>query len=311
MLVLPLAERVRCALISKRWAALLAEPPFYAELSFEGVRRGAVTAETLLTLVRRSRGQLRSLDLTSEASGFPRILQTGHPPLAVLEALAAEGLTGRLERLGLSTFLILGAETARRLRAACPALQRAELRCGGPWRDAFAAAAAAAFDLPGGDGVDVLTHFRYENAIPVDLAAAAVAALARTRVRGLFVNINPGAKLPQAAPAEPADDAVAAAAIGCLGAALCDPRRGVQEFRESSFSPDNPWVVAPAVLRALSAESPLRVLELTSRPAQPESLQLLAAALAPGRSRLEVPELGGVDFSTEDGCGTRPPGVPK
>lgn len=109
-----LVDRVRCCIVAKRWATLLREPPFWAHLSFQGVKKAR--KGLVLELGRRAAGELRSLDLANsdDDKGMRR----------VIDALAAEGLLVRLESLAASTldsFACINAESALALRASLPA----------------------------------------------------------------------------------------------------------------------------------------------------------------------------------------------
>lgn len=102
LLQLPLVQRVRCTLVSKRWAALLQEPAFWSDLSFEKADHGLLQGrcgDTFLDILRRSAGQLRSLVVPSAAAygAYGDGGEIGN----FLSALAAGGLTGKLERLSM------------------------------------------------------------------------------------------------------------------------------------------------------------------------------------------------------------------
>lgn len=95
---LPLLERIRCSLVSKRWRSWLCQPAFWADLDFHGVPfvpRG-LGLEDLLEFCRRSKRQLRSLDLSTYFEGWNErdMRIDGEPVFAIL---AAEGLAGKLE----------------------------------------------------------------------------------------------------------------------------------------------------------------------------------------------------------------------
>lgn len=65
VLLLPLVERVRSGLVSRRWAALVRDPTVYSELSFDCVRAGAVDSDALLSLCLRAGSKLVALDTSA------------------------------------------------------------------------------------------------------------------------------------------------------------------------------------------------------------------------------------------------------
>lgn len=62
-----LVDRIRCCIISKRWATLLREAPFWAEIDFEGANADCLNAETIVLCCRKAQGRLRVLDVSSDA----------------------------------------------------------------------------------------------------------------------------------------------------------------------------------------------------------------------------------------------------
>lgn len=93
-------------------------------------------------------------------------------------------------------------------------------------------------------------------------------------------------------------DAPAGAAADRVGAALTDPVNGPKEISVTPENYESPPFLS-AVLRALSAESPLRKLCIY-RPSS-EAVSLLAVALAPGRSAMTALEVRCVNFGTPEG----------
>lgn len=191
-------DRVRACLVSRRWAALLSEPTFWANLDFAGAPRKpslvADDGDLLLRICRRSAGQLRSLDL----SAFAR--QCRYPDddaeeedqpsfFPLLERMAAEGLTARLEllqsyepeaRKGRGRLILCGAEDAMRLCKACPALRSATVRFRGAWRDV--AAALQTLSCAGRSAVTIAAHLS-----PRRLGRRRSSQALETLLRGEFV----------------------------------------------------------------------------------------------------------------------------
>lgn len=141
LLALPrLVDRVRCALVCKRWASLLQDSAFWAELRFDGANSEHLDDAVLLSLMRRAGGRLTLLDVSSPAcQGILMEPRGGRPFLA---AAAAEGLTARLQTLRTNSknFFVGDAAAASSLLAACPALSSAGVAVDGNWRTASAAA---------------------------------------------------------------------------------------------------------------------------------------------------------------------------
>lgn len=297
------------------------EPAFWAELEFEGSRAEHLNDSVLLGIVRRSAGQLRSLDLSAKACKDITLKLDGQPLLSVM---AAEGLTSGLQRLSAPPgFLLKNPGAARQLRAACPSLQRADVFQRGPWRAALPAlhalsgvrlgTASIFCTLPTQDGATGFAAF----------AAALPAALAACRVDSLdFFSCGPtgwwahGAENEEDLEVELAtsesweatfrrcflrDPDAANAAAARVAEALTSPLTGPRELACST-----PWdVTAPPffadVLRSLTPASPLRALYLQAvcdgRESDPEELlfdtEQLPAALQPGRSRIETLVING------------------
>lgn len=155
----------------------------------------------------------------------------------------------------------------------------------------------------GGDGVSVTfrDHPDSELATPlglVEFAAAASEVMARTRVRA--ANVNDSVFWAEPAAAGEAAEAPLTA-LTRLGAAFADPGRGLVELNiNTDFSSWSRATILLPVIRALSAQSPLRA--LTLQRLQSGDFVLLADALAPGRSRLEKLHIGWTNAGTAEGC---------
>jgi hypothetical protein len=159
---LPLPESIRCALVARNWAALLADPAFWADLRFEGVAIDSVTGKRLLAICRRAKGRLRSLDVSDASCQqsnwvWPGLRGRGCRRMpdecpvvcswTVVDVLSTEGiglgltsirtwapsdamrmvLDGRMGTLRMPRDPINAVE----LRLACPALARAAVCVGG------------------------------------------------------------------------------------------------------------------------------------------------------------------------------------
>lgn len=296
---LPAVDRIRCALVSKSWAELLGRAPIWAHVSFEDATSASLDDRTLLSLLRRSQGELRCLDLSHPSCARVGLYLDGKPLLGVL---AAEGLTAKLESLattGGSPFTVCDASAARQLLASCPALTSTAVSLDGEWREV----AAAMLVLPGarkGCSVALQGPPTYEaDPLFPAFSSALRAGLAHCAVERLVFQER-GLRRPGAA-AGASGDPGAAAAAEKLAAALADPRTGPAEL--CSFGS----CVVPVLsrlCRALTPESPLRRLLLCQAGGNihaltdngGEAAAALGAALAPGRSRLDTLEiLGGHD----------------
>lgn len=325
-----LVDRVLVSLVSKRWAALLGEPAFWAELSFDGVKTEHLGSDLLLQLARRAAGSLRSLTISDE-----------HPPLpawrALFAAMAAEGLTRSLQHLVAprATFAIEDAAGAQALRSACPALTSAAVHIRASWRDALAAmralgscAAGSTVELAPtgytGEGADVAwgpgQWWQKAAAATIEAADFATFATALAETLGCCTVKEVVLGIPGGSNATTADmqtlfdrlgggDAAAVErAAASLGAALADPLRGPRELRvasrqalQSGVEGSFRFPAAAHVARALTVQSPLRVLQLTGN-LSADAYRALAAALAPGRSCLEELLLEHTDIDTAEGC---------
>lgn len=158
-----LVDRVRCTPVCKRWAALLDDPAFWSRLDFEGASREHLSSATLMGLVRRSAGRLLSLDISARCCDHMKLYPRHGEPL--LEAMAAEGLTGRLESFSAPRLYdaLQSVKEARSLRAACPALATVAVEVHGDWTDARAILRALSVD----DGRLSLVLFPTDLAIGV------------------------------------------------------------------------------------------------------------------------------------------------
>lgn len=333
ILLLPrLVDRVRVALVSKWWAALLSEPAVWAELSFEDARPEHLSAEVYMQLARRAAGRLRSLDLSHPLPTWQ----------ALLAAMAAEDLNRNLKRFTASTvaFTIRNAEGALALRSACPALTIAAVHVRADWRGALAAmralgdcgAESTADFIPARYLINLLSSsaagLEREEAAALDAAAAlereddftsfatALAeTLGRCRIKSLAIGIGEDSSpfwvdywdlFHSPGP----DQAAAEHAAASLCAALAHPLRGPRELRVRSRG----FLAAAHVIRALTAQSPLRALTLGEEVLDGDALRELTAALAPGRTRLEELQIDGEDVGSAEGCVpahrfARPPSV--
>lgn len=96
-----LRERVRCALVSRRWAALLENPAFWADASFSGAAATRLTNAAFLQLCLRSAGNLHTVKLAGMGTRkSERALGVGGVA-AALCALADAGMASRLHTLSL------------------------------------------------------------------------------------------------------------------------------------------------------------------------------------------------------------------
>lgn len=115
-----LVDRVRCALVAKRWAGLLGDPAFWVRLDFEGASEKRLSDEVILGLCRRAAGQLRVLDISAHCcSRNNRINESDF-----LEDMATAGLGAQVESF---TGSQMDLWDIRSLRAAFPALSVAEV----------------------------------------------------------------------------------------------------------------------------------------------------------------------------------------
>jgi hypothetical protein len=142
LLLLPLDARLRCAALSKRWAALLRTPPPLAHLSFSALALPAAAlpdGAALERLCRLAGGALRSLDVSDEgrcsritAAALASALRHA-PRLASLRAWAPAS----------ESYPLFKETEARAVAAACPALRDAALALHAPLASAASALSAA------------------------------------------------------------------------------------------------------------------------------------------------------------------------
>lgn len=293
-----LDTRVRCAsLVAKSWAALLREPAFWAELSFEGANAEHLDDSTLLALAQRASGKLVTLDVTADACSRVTLQLRGEP---LLRRMALDGLLGSLVSLSAGprqTAAVVFAADARLLRASCPALSEVRIPLEGDWplvaavrrilpfardcpcvlritdaetigtSDGEAATSSDEEDADGDGGGAAARAPRAAAsllAFPA-FASAAAAALRRSpaahlTIRGLRHQV--GGLLAAFRRAEAADPAAALRAASRLGAALADPRSGPDRLSlDSAHLSATP--VLESLCRALTEGSPLRVLDLS------------------------------------------------
>lgn len=320
LLLLPrLVDRVRCSLVSKRWAAVLREPALWCHLAFEGAREEHLSSDTLLQLVRRAAGQLQSLDVTAKAC---RGFSGSSGGLVFLERLAAEGaLTAQLQSLCSAPdewVTVADASDARRLAAACPALAHASVLVDCEWPDFPAVARAlplagrtvARLHCVSADDIEQASGARF-----VDFAAALVDGLSRTFIDMLQFEPRTGQYEEEGfiersfehlfAAGDRPDTAQAASQ---LAAALADPQRGPRALlagRPDDCNYGVAWGCLPAfsqLCHALTPESRLQELVTGDSWADGEVAALLAETLLPGRSRLESIRIHDGDIVGGTGC---------
>lgn len=282
-------------------------------------------------MIRRGAGQLRSLDLAS-TSGVYNVQQ-------LLDDAAAEGLTSQLQSLSVTNGLVIDSVgAARRLLAACPALTSASIIVLGDWVKATSVLRTL---RTGGGSCCILRIFPFNELSASDSSQSSddgpktevtkegefVAfttqlseALAVCRVRTLNITAHTnwrGAEeiFSLATMLRAASDAAAAdrRAAFHLAATLAHPTHGPHAIVAADNTEFRSTPLLAHLCRALTAESPLRTLTLEDladdrdegdeMPVPAAGLEQLAAALAPGRSRLEVLELHHFDFGAATGCG--------
>lgn len=316
-------DRIRCCLVSKRWAALLGEPSVYADISFEGVEKGRahkLTNDVLGNLVRRSAGQLRSLDVSGEACDRLALYTSGE---SLLAELAREGLTAQLQSLSsapLESVRVSTAESARQLASALPALTHSSILVDCDWPE-FPAIARA---LPLKGSCVAKLHSVEEDAEEEQqrdgsrfaaFAAAVVEGLCRSRIDALHFEQMSGdgshaehsyEPLFTSAAGDDGSDSSSSEAASRLAAALADPRIGPRALRTSD-PPGRfyscPWGRLPAfpqLCQALSPASPLRKLSFGGSGADGAAVAQLAAAL--GRCGIESVRMRDADLRGGDGC---------
>lgn len=276
---LPLVGRVRCALVSRSWAALLADPAFWAEMRFDGAAEHALDDVT----------RLRALDVSDRSCASVTLD-------GVLRALAFEGSGLALQSLSTwappdphldphnicSVGPFSSAAAAAALLAACPALswaavgvegQRADVVAildvlPGPGGKRISIQRSSADYLARAEGVPALSEW-----LPAALAAASIS---EVELKGPYLDH---------ASSERTTSERAKAQL--LGAALAAPERGVRVLR-CAETILGITMLPESICRALTADSPLEELHLTGCVLCSGQVAEIASALAPGRSRLKT-----------------------
>lgn len=316
---LPLVDRgIRCALVSKRWAALLhfTEPAFWADLSFEGANADFLHDEALLGLCRRAAGQLRSLDLT--ACRQRDLMQ-------LMRSVIAEGLAAKLECLSAGEKLTVETtDDVQLLVEGCPALVEAGICLNAEWLVVAAAmtklpltGAASRAELHLIEGPEETHGF---TAVTTSLADALASCSVDTLVMDtlLYTRRDPIDYYlhlrhlfeERTAPSEVADRAATR-----LGAALAHPSHGARVLCDHfcQVSQVSATPVLGHMFRALTSESRLECLDLrfehrrSQYGSDPLELEAgvaleLAAAIAAGRTRLQTIAIENADLTAGDGC---------
>lgn len=293
---LPFVERVRCALVSRSWTALLADPAFWTELRFDGAPGFAVDGDTLLQLCRRAGGRLRLLDISHPAcdhisfTELTAVLATeGHGlSLESIRTWDPERLPfTRLRRHPFMQRRVNTAAEGAALLAACPSLQCAAVVVGGP----HAAVPGAVSALPGPGEKWLVANGGYITPWSA-LAEWLPAAVAASPVSDVTLWGFDTATVHAAGAAE--------RAAARLAEGLAAPHRGVRTL--ALFTDTTGTPLLESLCRALTAESPLTNLDACRSVVTSAGAAELAAALAPGRSRLKSLLLTGGDLSAGGGC---------
>lgn len=279
--LLPLVTRARCALVSRTWSALLANPFLWTELRFDGAPSGAIDEETLFQICRRAGGRLRVLDVTSPAS-------SAVSTEAIVRILASEGLGSVLESLSVAS--VTGAEAVALVNS-CPMLTSVSTSVKGSID--LCSETLRALPAKGRKAVcfsDPQHGLLNQPPHPEDDVASAR--------RNLFSvwDSRRGGEPPIDATfiVDQKLEAVFAGAEGeraaaRLGVAFAEPGRGLCKL--TGFSGEDRAAAAPlfvSVCRALSGDSPLLQLVWMRCPVGGAGAAEIAAALAPGRSRLQT-----------------------
>lgn len=308
LLALPrLVDRVRCALVAKRWAALLSDPAFWAELNFDGANH-ALSDDELRGLFGRAAGKLRSLDLSDRMCFQITSLEP------ILIAMAAEGLTRNLESLVCTRWdqFILSLGSLRPVLAACPRLKAATVNVDGAnWRSAVEVLKTVCV---GGKGSSLVLRPVAANDSLVEFATAIADALSRSRIESITFSetydddagdFGDEATTFNSLRVASQDWPAAEAAAARLAAALADPIRGPRKIETSSDAERRMPDAVPAFMplcRALTSASPLRSLQIGGHSVDGAHVAALAAALASGASRLETLEVSCCNLSFGAGC---------
>lgn len=291
MLLLPLAERTRCALVSRRFAALLCEACFWSELEFTGARAGSLSDETVLDLCRRASGQLRVLDLSSPAcDGVSLLARDPGSGLPLLGDLEDEGLGLFLHRLvtwrpgvpfrHFPRLCFQTEDQAAALVAACPRLASAAVTVVGSPESAAAVLrvlpAAGDKQLVVADGGEGLDWLAVAGGLCAALASSSVAEVAfeNTRLDRL--------PLPQGLRSAAAAEAAETAAVDRLASALASAAHGPRVLRACASGLAASPLFGPLCLAAASRDCPLRELHLEACDFTSTAAAELAGALAGG-----------------------------
>lgn len=321
-------ERVRCCLVSKRWAALLKEPELWADLNFAQTPASRLSVPRVCELARRAQGRLRSLDLRdAEACSY---LVGPHAPGgsdALFRALSAQGLADSIQSIFTECswedrFAVKDAKQARQLRSLLPALERASVTVDCCWPSL--PMIAKALPLSG----ETILRLRLPTHPPsnrpdqnigfVRLADAISRGLILSRVDAVEFRQRKVTQYEVLDFCEVLDDcraedpAAASRAAQQLAAALADPEHGPRSITGGDpfkYDGDEPAAgCVPALeelCRALTPESRLRELWTFG---DRESViggaaaRELGAALGSGRSRLETLRIDSCALGYEDGC---------
>lgn len=305
ILYLPLVTRVRSALVSRRWAALLSEPAFWAEFSFEGANEQRLDSEVLAQLIRRAAGNLCLLDISAECC--KRLALPRRVDGSALAMLAAEGLLGRLQVLSAveDQMVIKTPDDARRLLAACPSLSSAKVFISGYWPDAVAAMRL----LPLAEGASVrLMLVKDGDEATTGLVAFATAvaeALAGCQPLSCITFLPTDDWLGNLATLHRASTASASAKVQAyarLVAALADPLRGPEKIHDA-FTLFGGSPIFAEICRALTPHSRLKCLYLEESFIENDDALALADALASGPGgKLDTVCIGGGDLRAGGGC---------
>lgn len=283
------------------WAALLAHPAFWSELSFDGAAPLSVDDETLLQLIRRSGGRLRALDISHPACS--RITLESLRQALESDSLGLALTTLRTWRVPENTSQDrrrsrpVSEQLAIALADACPALTSAAVEVRGSSLRAVDAVLGALPRLGGkmvtlveatasGEGTTTAGPLPWS-----ELADWAAAALAASSVEQLNLE---GFPLAESARSDGSAEQFAAA--------LAAPERGLRVLRSIFGSRLDATPLLGSLCRALTATSPLTELSLNNSGISGPGAAEVAAALAPGRSRLRTLVLNFDNISEADGC---------
>lgn len=310
-----LVNRVRLAIVSKRFATLLYEPAFWSCLEFQGVS-ASISDDVLLSLARRANGQLRTLNTTHSACASLTLDQIGAP---VLRSMAAEGLLAGLESLNLgrrvtlrSTANAVGNNDAQLLAAACPRLTNVDVAVDGDdWTHAIAAArllplSSSQATLNLGFGPTSSANVADSAFVAFSTATAGILSSNCRAIQWVHLYHKLDSSVPNLAEllgrsTEPADATRDAAEA--LSAALVHAHNGPLGLHSTGAALCQTPVFAH-VCRALSegATRRLTTLYLEHEALDANAATLLAAAVSSPRSSLLKLYLSRTSMSSEDGC---------